>query len=71
MKSVPEAELKAQILLSGLSRTEIAGAVGLSYSRLANYLGGFSRMPDNVRTKILHLLSKHFTANQRNHNGKN
>jgi len=48
--------LKVRIINSGIPRKEMAEKLGVSYSLLSNYLGGFLRMPDEIRQELNRIL---------------
>ena len=52
----PLEPLKKAIKKSRFSRREIAERLGISYSSLSGYLGGFVRMPEDIEQELQELL---------------
>ena len=44
--------LKNKVKKSGIPRKQIAEDLNIGYSLLSNYLGGFIRMPNDVRHEL-------------------
>ena len=55
-----EREIKAKIKLTGTSQRDIAVYLGIPYSTLSTYLGGFAPMPEDLRKKTEDYLAKNY-----------
>ena len=53
-----ETKLKARIKKAGLSFKDVARELDKSYMTLVSYLGGFLKLPDDLRLQIEKVISK-------------
>ncbi|MBN1575305.1 MAG: hypothetical protein JW913_02055 [Chitinispirillaceae bacterium] len=50
-------ELKVRLMAARIDRRQLTHELGISYSMLSSYLGGFSRMPDRIYRRIVEILA--------------
>jgi DNA-binding transcriptional regulator YdaS (Cro superfamily) len=61
MMAEPENEIKIKLRLVGVSQKAVAVRLGVPYSTLSSWLGGFSTLPDDRRQDIEKMIAEKYS----------